>query len=329
MMKAAITMLDLGYDFEHELCELNDLGLHAEYIKLEGTDDAKEVGAALKGYSFVLAGPELWSNEALNLAGDQLRMIVRLGTGVDRVDIRSATKRGIAVCNTPGANACAVAQHALAFMLNLSMGVARYDRALKFHKPYERKMSRDLIGKTVGLMGFGKIAAQLAKLLSGFDCKIVAYDIYRNEDLAEKLGVRFVDLSELLIVSDYISVHLPLTDDTKRLCNKEFFNSMKPSAYFINTARGDIVKEDDLLEALKTGMIAGAGLDVFEKPLDEKNELIRLNSVIATPYVAFSSELGQRRTMDMAITSIKDYLKGRKITNLLNPDYIENMGISL
>ena len=321
MHKAGIAIYNFGHDYKHELEQLKVLGIDAEYIPLEGTNEAKVIGAALKGCDFVLAGHELWSDEAFEAVGPQLKLVARLGVGVDRVDIAAATRRGVAICNAPGGNACSVAQHTLALMMSLLMKITRYDRLIRNGMPYKRTMTCDLIGKTIGLVGFGRISAQLAKLLSGFGCTILAYDVCKNHEIAAPLGVQFVELDELLAVSDCVSLHLPLTESTFGMANLQFFKRMKRGAFFVNSARSKIVHEPDLIYALKTGLIAGAGLDVYEEPLAE-NGLLLLDNVIITPYVAFASELGVKRTSDMAIDCIRSYLQGKPPENLLNPDYI-------
>lgn len=323
-MKAAITILDLGYDYQREIQQLKILGVDARYVPVEGTDDVKLLGKVLKGYDFVLAGPELWSDETFEAVGSQLKMIARLGAGVEKINLDAATRRGIVVCNAPGGNACSVAQHALALMLNLSMKVSHYDRLVRSGETFKRTMAHDLMGKTVGLLGFGRIPAQLAELLSGFGCTILAYDIRPNLELAASLGVRFAEMDELLAASDYVSLHLPLTANTRGMVDLHFFQRMKKNAYFINTSRGPIVNGSDLINALKSGLIAGAGLDVFDQPFAE-SEIRTLDNVILTPYVAFSSELGNQRTLDMAINCIRDYINGRPPGNLLNPGYVHHV----
>jgi len=323
--KAAITILDMGLSFDKEKRILSEHGIEADYIPLEGTNDANKIVSCMKGYDFVLAGPELWSREVIEGVKGKLKMIVRLGTGVDKVDIAAATKYGIAVCNTPGTNACSVAQHALALMLDLSMSVTRYDRNMRKGK-VNRTYANDLIGKTVGLLGFGSISKELAQLLSGFRVRILYYDIVRNDEIGRRFHAEYVELDELIGQSDYISLHLPLTQATEGLVDIDFLKRMKPTAYLINTSRGGIVKESDLVEALRRGMIAGAGLDVFEnQPLSQDSPLLELENVVLTPYVAFSSRLGNDRTFETAINSVLDYCWGREIKNLLNPGYKSNL----
>ena len=317
---AAITIIDIGYYYEKEIAQLNALGLCAKYLPMEGTSDTQRIIRTLSGFDIVLAGPELWNETTLSGIGS-LQMIARLGAGVEMIDLAAATRHGIAVANTPGANACSVAQHALCFMLDLALSMTKYDRGMRSGTATRRR-AKDLIGKTIGLVGFGNIPRALAGLLRGFNVEILAFDVYQDEKAAAMLGARFVGLDELIARSDFISLHVPLNDFTKGMADKTFFKSMKRTAYLINTSRGGVVKEDDLIEALQKGEIAGAGLDVYEtSPLRADSPLLYMDNVVHTPYVAFSSELGNTRTMEMAIQSVSEFLSGQTISHLLNPDY--------
>jgi len=321
MKKAAITIIDIGYNYEKEIRQLEELGLSAQYLPLEGTSDTDRIIRTLVGFDIVLAGPELW-NETTLIGVESLKMIARLGAGVEKIDLAAATKRGIAVSNTPGANACSVAQHALCFMLDLALSLTKYDRDMRSGMAM-RGRAKDLIGKTIGLVGFGNIPRTLAGLLRGFDVEILAFDVYKDEKAAAELGARYVEMDELIACSDFISLHTPLNDHTRGMADRAFFQKMKRTAYLINTSRGGVVKEDDLIEALQTGEIAGAGLDVYEtSPLRADSPLLHMDNVVHTPYVAFSSELGNTRTMEMAIRSISEFLSHQPISHLLNPDYI-------
>ena len=318
--RAAITIIDIGYNYEKEIRQLEALGLLAQYLPLEGTSDTDNIIRTLSGFDIVLAGPELWNETTLS-GVSSLKMIARLGAGVEKIDLEVATKRGVAVTNTPGANAFSVAQHALCFMLDLALSMTKYDRDMRCGKAV-RERAKDLVGKTVGLVGFGNIPRTLAGLLRGFDCKILACDVYKDEKAAAELGARFVEMDELTACSDFISLHVPLNDHTRGMADKAFFQRMKKTAYLINTSRGGVVSEDDLVEALRTAEIAGAGLDVYEtSPLRIDSPLLHMDNVVHTPYVAFSSELGNTRTMEMAIQSVSEFLSGKPISYLLNPDY--------
>ncbi len=319
--KAVITIIDTGYDYKKEIGRLAEMGISAEYVPLEATNDRDLIEKTVRGKQIVLAGPELWDAEMLSRAKD-LRMIARLGAGIEKIDLEAASKLGIAVANTPGANACSVAQFTVSMMLNIGLSVSRYDRNMRAGD-FSRKLSSvDLMGKTVGLVGFGNIGRNVAKMLKGFDVKILAFVRHPDEKLAEEYGVTFTDLDTLIAESDYISLHLPLTDATKGMVDKDFFRRMKNTAFLINTCRGGVVEEQDLIEALRTGEIAGAGLDVYaESPLSAENPLLHMENVIHTPYVAFSSDLGTECTINMALESISDFMNGREIRRILNPDY--------
>lgn len=209
-------------------------------------------------------------------------------------------------------------------MLDIGLNVSRYDRQMRALDYSRQNGSIDLFGKTVGLVGFGNIARYVAKFLRGFDVKILAYVRHPDYKAAEELGVTFVDLDTLARESDYVSLHVPLTDVTRGMVDIQFFRKMKNTAYLINTCRGGVVVENDLITALQTGEIAGAGLDVYEtSPLKQDSPLLKMENVVHTPYVAFSSVLGNSRTMEMAFESISDYLAGREIRRILNPDYIK------
>ena len=320
MLTAAITIIDIGYNYEREIKILEGMGISARFVPLEGTSDTERIIETLNGFDFVLAGPELWNKAALS-GVKSLKMIARLGTGVEKIDIEAASELGIAISNTPGANACSVAQHALCYMLDLGLSITKYDRNMR-KGLMDRGRGIDLIGKTVGLVGFGNIPRLLAKLLSGFDTQILAFDVQKDEIAAKELGVRYVEMDELIEKSDYISLHVPMNKQTAGMVNMDFLKKMKPTAYLINTSRGGVVNEGDLIEALQHGVIAGAGLDVYEtSPVSADNPLIAMENVVHTPYVAFSSELGNTKTMDIAIKSISEFIAGEDVSFLLNPKY--------
>ena len=318
-MKAAITILNQGYDYADEIKKLAQIGVEGRYIPLEGTDDVEKIIDTLRGYDIVLAGSELWRREVFESLKPGLKMVARLGTGVDRMDVAAATKLGIPVSNAPGANACSVAQHTLALMLSLLNSVVFYDRTLQNGLPVMRKMADDLSGRTVGLVGFGKISRELAKLLRGFECRIVAFDVFRDELAAEKLMVKYVELDELVKTSDIISLHVPLNNGTLGMVDSVFLNRMKRNAFLINTSRSGVIRQPDLIYALKNGVIAGVGLDVYDP--DSLNDLLKLDNVVVTPYVAFSSKKGNRNVLNAAIKSIEEFVNNKSISNLLNPDY--------
>lgn len=240
------------------------------------------------------------------------KMIIKYGIGVNNIDVEAASKKGIYVCNVPDYGVEEVSNHAITMILALSKKLPTITRAFR-----EGNWGYDSIvplfrfsEATVGLVGFGRIPQIVAKKLSGFGVKLLAYDPYIDESAAKELGVIPVDFDTLCKESDYISLHCPLTEDTTHLFHLETFKMMKDTAVLINTARGPVVKEEDLITALKEGMIAGAGLDVFEnEPVDVNNPLLHMENVIATPHCAWYSlralDNVQRKTAEEVVNVLQ------------------------
>ena len=251
-----------------------------------------------------------------------LKIISRTGAGVDNIEVAAATEKGILVCNTPGVNSIPVAEQALALMLNVAKQLKTMDKAVHNGNWKIRYTSKavDIEGKTLGLVGMGHIGSLLAKKCRlAFNMKVIAYDPYVKQ--AE--GVELCSsLDQLFSQSDFISIHVPYTEETHHLVDVRLLGLMKPDSCLINTSRGSIVDEKALIEALKNKSIAGAGLDVFEKePPSPDNLLLKFDNVITTPH---SSALSRECVMKVAMTAaqaIVDYLEGRQ------PKYIYNKNI--
>ena len=270
----------------------------------------------------VVSGVELWDAASLQAASENIRLITRVGSGCDNIDVLAATKCGIAVMSTAGSNASAVAEGALALMLSLCRRIALSDRTMRSGVWNNGLLTTELAGKTVGIVGYGRIGSRLAKLLSGFDVRILAY----NHSPKEAIGVEFVDLDRLVRESDFISVHVPATAESAHMFNKTVFEKMKPSAFFINTSRGAVVAEDDLIEALENGTIAGAALDVFEQePLPPDSPLLKLDQVVVTPHVQSASKESAFKTMEMTAENVRLFFDAPRKARTLNPAYIENV----
>lgn len=221
------------------------------------------------------------------------KAIVRYAIGVDNIDLKAAEEHGIVVCNVPDYSIDEVSNHAIALLLDCARkltfvtGQLRQGRSsYTTIKPLFR-----MEGRVLGLMGFGRIPRMVARKMAGFGVELIAYDPMIDAEAARELGVTPVTFQELLSQSDYLSVHCPLTEETHHLFNRQAFKQMKPSAIFINTARGAIVQEEDLLWALENGQIAMAGLDVTEtEPLPPSHPLLALDNAVVTPHVAWYSE---------------------------------------
>ncbi|MGQ9856232.1 MAG: hydroxyacid dehydrogenase [Fervidobacterium sp.] len=229
-------------------------------------------------------------------AGSNLKIIGRAGTGLDNIDVKAAEAKGIKVINTPGANSISVAELAIGLMIACSRHIARGTADLKNGKWTKKELEgHELFGRTVGIIGFGNIGREVAKRLIAFDMKILAYDPFVKET---DMPVKIVDLDTLFKESDYITIHVPLTPETKNLINKETISKMKDGVIIINAARGGIVDEAALYEALTTGKVYAAGLDVFEvePPTDElRQKLLALPNVVATPHIGASTFEAQER----------------------------------
>lgn len=222
-------------------------------------------------------------------AGRRLKLIQKYGIGVDKIDLKSAAGLGIPVCITAGANSVAVAETAIALMLAVYKRLCVAHNSLregKWLKWEIRTSCYELYGKTVGIVGGGNIGRAVAKRLSGFDCHVIYYDQYRlSPEMEHAHGMTYTPFDDLLRNSDIVTLHVPLTSETRGLIGRREFAMMKPSSVLINTARGGVVDEDALIEALQEKIIAGAGLDVFAKePPDSSNPLLKMDNVVVSPH---------------------------------------------
>ena len=262
-------LLDAGFEIVS-----NDTG------KILSPEDQK---ALIKDAYAIIAGTEKY--DAAMLEGcDNLKVVVRFGVGTDNFDLETMKKMGIQVGVI--ANYNSVAEFALMLILCAMKNFSRFDGAVRQGK-WSRFPMRELTGKTVGIVGFGRIGRRLAELLHGFDVKMLAYDPYMNDEAAKQRGVTPVALDELLAEADVVSLHLPSTPQTHHLINAETLAKMKDGAYLINTARGSLVNEADLIDALSSGKLAGVGLDVFEKePVTADNPIFALEGNALAPHAA-------------------------------------------
>ncbi len=258
-------------------------------------------------------------------AGEKLQVIGRYGIGVDNIAVDEATRLGIPVTNVPSYCLDEVAEHALALMLTCARNISHYDQAIRVHD-WALNKQRPLFrihGKTLGIIGFGKIGQMLAAKASGLGLKIIAHSPHVDLPVAEALHVDLVSLDELLSQSDFVSLHIPMKAETRRLMNVQRLRQMKPTAFLINTARGGLIDHEALLQALRDGWIAGAGLDVFEsEPLDAQHLLFSQPNLIATPHVAFYSEESLAELQTKAAENVAAILIGRRPMALVNPDVL-------
>lgn len=281
--------------------------------KIYTFDELKEIVEDIDG---VVVGVDDWNEDVFKLA-PKLKGMARFGVGVDNIDLNAAKEHGIIVCNSPGINSSAVAEQAVAIMLSLIRNIPEMNRAVRKGE-WPRPMFHELKSRTIGFLGFGAIARNVAQRLAGFGPEMIAYDKYPNQEAADKLGVRLVSQEEVLKESDIISIHLPATDETKHLINKETIQQMKDGVYIVNTARGSIVNEADMAEALESGKAAGFGTDVFEhEPIDLSGPLFKYDNYIATPHVSAETFENCETTSVVTARALLAVFEGREPENRL------------
>src|SRR6202165_3293468 len=249
----------------------------------------------------------------------RLRVIGRAGVGVDNIDLEEATRRGVLVMSTPGGNAVSVAEHTFALLLALAKQIPRLDKAI--HEGRWEKSSAagtEVRGKTLGLIGLGRIGSEVAVRAEAFDMRVLAYDPFISEAAAHELSVELVPLDRLLVESDFISLHTAVGPATQNLLNSATIEKIRKGARVINTARGELIDEAALAEALKSGKLAGAAVDVFAEEPPKNSPLVGLPNLIATPHVAGSTTEAQEEVGTQVAVQIKDYLAEGIIRNAVN-----------
>jgi D-3-phosphoglycerate dehydrogenase / 2-oxoglutarate reductase len=249
----------------------------------------------------------------------RLRVVGRAGVGVDNIDLEEATRRGVLVMSTPGGNAVSVAEHTFALLLALARQVPRLDKAI--HEGRWEKSSAagtEVRGKTLGLIGLGRIGSEVAVRAEAFDMRVLGYDPYISEAAAREVQVELVPLERLLAESDFVSLHTALSPATQNLINANTLAQMKTGARLINAARGELVDEAALAEALRNGKLAGAAVDVFVEEPPKNSPLVGLANVIATPHVAGSTTEAQEEVGTQVAVQVRDYLAEGVIRNAVN-----------
>ncbi len=252
-------------------------------------------------------------------AAPRLRVIARAGTGVDNVDVPAATARGIVVMNAPGANSVSVAEHALALMLALSRAIPAADASMKRNVWDKKRLTgAELRGKTLGIVGLGRIGQEVAARARAFGMELVAHDPFISEQVAAGLGIQLLDLDELCAKADYITLHVPATPETRHLINAVRLARCRPGVRIVNTARGELIDEAALADAIQAGHVAGAGLDVFETEPPVDSRLTALPQVVATPHIAASTAEAQEQVGLETAMAVRDFLRDGVIANAVN-----------
>lgn len=265
----------------------------------------------------VVVGVDTW-NEEIFAHAPKLRAMARFGVGVDNIDLAAAKAHGIQVTNAKGMNSNPVAELTVGLILSTLRNVPAFNASIREGK-WDRFMGRDLAGMTVGLLGFGDIAQRVAKKLSGFDVSICAYDLYPNLEKARELNVEMVSMEETLHRADVVCMHLPSLPSTHHIMDARTFGMMKDGSYFINTARGALVDETALAQALRSGKLTAAAIDVFDQePVRRDNPLFALPNLFATPHTAAETYDTYHNVGLATARQLLDVFAGKKPNNLLN-----------
>jgi len=261
---------------------------------------------SLQGHDGVIAGTELYSEEILSQLPN-LKVISRLGVGLDNIDLTFAKSQGLKIYKTNTTPALAVVELTLGLILNLLRKINVQNNQLK-QGAWEKQLGELFSGKTLGIVGLGTIGKQLVKLLKGFNLNIIAYDLHQDEIFAKEHDIQYNEFEILLNKSDIVSIHLNLTDDTNKLFDFNILKKMKRNAILVNTSRGEIINEEDLIKALNEKLIQGAGLDVFENE-PYNGSLINYDNVILTPHIgAYAKEI----RMQMELEAAQNLIMGLK-----------------
>ncbi len=295
-----------------------DRGVEVDFDPAIGKDKDR-LAASIGGYDGLAIRSATKVTPKVLAAADNLKVVGRAGIGVDNVDIPAASKKGVIVMNTPFGNSITTAEHAIAMMFAVARQIPEASVSThggKWEK--SRFMGVELFNKTLGVVGAGNIGSIVIDRARGLSMKVQAYDPFLSEERARKLNVKKVELDELLATSDFISLHVPLTDKTRNVLSREAIAKLKPGARVINCARGGLVDEAALAEALKEGRVAGAAFDVFEREPATDSPLFNLDNVVVTPHLGASTSEAQENVAIQVAEQMSDYLLTGAVRNALN-----------
>jgi D-3-phosphoglycerate dehydrogenase len=293
----------------HEVVAVDGISLRTEPALID----------ALQGMAASLASVEPYTAAVLAETPD-LRVISRLGVGYDAIDVDEATRRGVVVCTTPGANHHSVADLAVGLILVCLRQIVAAAETVRAGNWVPPRVGVELRATTVGIVGTGLIGREVIKRLSGFEPRVLAYDVVESPEMVQKFGVEYVSFDELLRQSDVLTLHAPLLPETRALIDANALAKMKPSAYVVNTARGPLVDEVAIAQALHAGQIAGAALDVFDRePLPASSPLRQAPNLILTPHIAGVTQQSRTAMAAMAIQNVARVLRGEAPLSCVNP----------
>lgn len=327
MMTYKIASMDFATEDIYKIIR-NQLPDHFELVTLE-TGTLEDRIEKARDCDFIIAATGSIPTEAIKEAR-KLKMIQQQGVGFDKTDVALATELGIEVCITPEGTSIGVAEHVVLLILAVYKKLVKISNEMaegKFPMWDYRGSCYEIFGKTAGLIGFGRIARETAKRLNSFEADIVFYDEYvslSKEEQKELNVTQLASIDEVLEKSDIVSVHVPSNENTRGFINKNFFSKMKESAIFINTARGDLVNEQDFFDAINNKVIAGAGIDVYpQEPLPADNPYIKMDNVVLTPHTSAGTVDALKTKINHVSANINRFLNGEETLHSLNKDQIK------
>lgn len=290
----------------------------AEVDHLPGLERA-ELEEKIKNYNALVVRSSTKVDAELIAKADNLELIARAGTGVDNIDLEAATRKGVFVINTPGGNTVSAAEHTLSLILSLCRHIPQANSSLK-GKRWDRKtyVGTELQGKTLGILGLGKIGREVSLRALSFGMNILGYDPVISNEAAKQVGAKLVSFDELIKNSDIITLHLPFNEDTKYIISAEALNKCKDGVKIINCARGGLVNEKEIIEYLNKGKVSGAAFDVFEEEPTNNYELINHPKVVATPHLGASTSEAQEKIANQLVDQIKNWIEDGAINFAVN-----------
>lgn len=318
-VKVLVTPTSFGKVVEEPVELLERKGYQIVWNDLGRPLREREIIVRIRGVEAYIAGLDKITTRVIE-GTDRLKVISRYGAGVDSIDIEAATRKGIVVTNTPGTNTDAVADLTFALILAVARFIPQADKSTKKGE-WKKFFGMAVNGKTLGIVGMGRIGKAVSRRVKGFNMRVIYYDCQGKFETEKELGVEYIDLKSLLKKADFVSLHLPLTEETKYLIGENEIKLMKPTAFLINTARGPIVDENALYRCLKNKVIAGAAVDSYCKEPPQNSPLLSLDNIIATPHMGSYTYESLRNMGMMSVRNIIDVLNGNR------PKYVVNLEV--
>jgi len=317
-MKKIVALSKSDKDFDYEILKFGELD-DVEFI-ISAAREQQDVINDIKDADVILFS-DIPINKDVIDSLEKCRLIIRYGIGYDNIDVKRAAERNIIVCNAPNYGVADVAEHAVSLIMSCAKRLTYMNDCVRdgLWDTSVMGASRRISGKTIGFVGFGKIAKYVCKLTNALGMKAIVYDPYIKTGCLEEYNAESVSFDEVLRQADYVSLHLPLSDKTRHLMGKNEFIKMKKTSVFINTSRGGLVKETELIDALENGVISGAGLDVFEDETGNiDSRILTMKNVTLTPHVAWNTYEGTVALHEEVTNNVLSFLKGDRPESIVN-----------